>query len=115
MPSNADTVPPACAVVVTYRPQREVAENILLLRNQVQQIVIIDNGSEEKLKGLLTEVAKFSDVRVFPSWDNDGLGTALNFGIQFAIEAGYEWIATFDQDSTIDDDFFVQQFSALAA
>jgi len=33
--------------------------------------------------------------------DNLGIAAALNIGVRHALAAGYEWIATFDQDSTV--------------
>jgi rhamnosyltransferase len=111
---NGESATQICAVVVSYNPPLVLLDNIVRLGRKTSKILIIDNGSGQSSSALLAELQRIQGVHVFPKGKNEGIGNALNFGIRFAIEAGYEWVATFDQDSTIDDDFFVQQFSALA-
>ena len=35
-----------CAVVVTYHPLPEYVENIVALSEQVQRVLVVDNGSD---------------------------------------------------------------------
>jgi rhamnosyltransferase len=71
-------------------------ENLLKLKSEVSSVVVVDNGSEN-----LPEPAQGSGVLVLRNERNLGIAAALNVGIRYAIEQGYRWVATFDQDSTV--------------
>ena len=90
-----------CGVVVTYHPDEEVLENLAKLRPQVSNVVVVDNGSSEGELALLDEAAGRLGMTVERNWDNLGVATALNRGVRWARERGFEWVMLFDQDSTI--------------
>lgn len=87
------------AVVVTYHPDAMLAERLRVLRAQVERLLVVDNGSREADRVL--NVALACDCDVMMNQENLGIAAALNQGLQFARQHRAEWLATFDQDSTV--------------
>lgn len=85
-----------CAVVVTFNPSESLLENIAALRSQVDKVVVVDNASV-KLEPI--QQIETCGAKVFYNQENLGIAAALNIGVRYALEQGYAWIATFDQDS----------------
>jgi rhamnosyltransferase len=98
------------AIMVTYNPDPDLIENVKSIVQSVSKLVILDNGSSPDTLQYLKEVEGFPTVTVIYNGTNKGLGTALNQGIKFYLENEkynhIEWIATFDQDSKISNQFF---------
>jgi rhamnosyltransferase len=69
------------------------------LRDQVDEILIVDNGSSLPSQTILHELRNDPKVTVTYLPENLGIAAALNIGARYAQSAGYEWLATFDQDS----------------
>lgn len=90
-----------CAVIVTYHPAAELIENVAALLDQVDEVVIVDNGSGAESSGLMEKVCEYSKVSVIYNRENLGIAAALNIGVRFAVAAGYQWLAAFDQDSKV--------------
>lgn len=87
------------AVVVTYHPKFETLGALLdSLKPQVNFIVVVDNGSGEKLVGWLERYYSQSIHGIFLG-TNTGVGVAHNTGIAWARQRGAECVALFDQDS----------------
>jgi rhamnosyltransferase len=111
---NATAPPPlVCALVITFRPSSSLLENLETLRCQVKEVVLIDNGSGSEFAPLLEDAARSPCVRVIRNPTNLGIAAALNQGIRYAIDAGYAWVATFDQDSTVTAGLFTAMLSDL--
>jgi rhamnosyltransferase len=92
-----------CAVVVTYMPAPDVGENITLLQQQVDGVVIVDNSIGSAGRKRLARFDEGLNTKVIYNGKNGGLAAALNTGVKYARQLGYEWIATFDQDSRVTD------------
>jgi rhamnosyltransferase len=88
-----------CAVIVSYHPSNELLDNVAALRDQVDEIVIVDNGSGLATKTLLDQLRNDPKVSITYLPENLGIAAALNVGVKHAQSAGHEWLATFDQDS----------------
>jgi rhamnosyltransferase len=88
-----------CAVVVTYFPKPESAENLAALAPQVGKLVIVDNGSSEESLGPVAVAGEQLGATIVRLGSNLGIATALNAGLTYAREHGFRWLATFDQDS----------------
>jgi len=97
------------SVVVTYQPDARFSQTISKVAEQSEKVFIIDNGSKS-FEDLLPNLADYN-VYVHKNKSNVGLATALNQGIIKALDEGYDWIATFDQDSLICDNYFELLFS----
>lgn len=101
-----------CAVIVTYHPADEIIENVYLLGDQVNEIIIVDNGSDVAARGLLAKLSTHPKVTVVFSQVNLGLAAALNIGVKKAKADGYQWVATFDQDSKVLPNMFENMLQA---
>lgn len=90
-----------CAVIVSYHPAAEIIGNVAALLNQVDEVVIVDNGSGADTKELLDKLGSYPKVSVIHNQENLGIAAALNIGVRHAKAAGHQWVATFDQDSKV--------------
>lgn len=89
-----------CCIIVTYNIGRDFYKCFNSIYEQVEKVVIVDNGSDEETIGVLNDIEKENDdVIVIYNKDNLGIATALNQGIKYAIENNYQWILTMDNDS----------------
>jgi rhamnosyltransferase len=94
-------MPSLLGLIVTLNPPPEFLLHFNALGRQVEQILLIDNGSAPRIRHILQEeVARRgrSVVTIFNDL-NLGVAVALNQGFQWALEHGYEQVVTFDQDS----------------
>ncbi|MDF7670365.1 glycosyltransferase family 2 protein [Orbaceae bacterium ESL0721] len=93
------------AVIVTFNPDNELTARIALLIDQIGYLCIVDNGSDDA--GVLDEVAAiFPDkVTVIKLPVNKGIGAALNIGLAQIQKSGFRLCVTFDQDSSVTEDF----------
>ena len=88
----------AAGVVVLYNPDQNVIENIDSYINQIDRLFVVDNSEiQSKL------ISEFSDSNpkceyIFNN-GNLGIASALNIGARKAIEEGYNYLLTLDQDS----------------
>jgi rhamnosyltransferase len=94
-----------CAVFVTYKPRAEFIDNIVNVASQVDHVVVVDNGSSRETEHPLLELGMRPGCTVIPSVENLGIARALNLGVKYALESGYDWVCTFDQDSQVSDGF----------
>lgn len=103
-----------CAVVVTFFPQPDTADNLLALAPQVGRLLIIDNGSSPETFQPLEPVARELNATVLRLGSNFGIAKALNVGLQHARELRFRWLATFDQDSRANSGMLQAMGQALA-
>ena len=86
-------------MVVLYRPGAEVLENIRSYVDQVEVLHAVDN-TEDPDTSFVLALERIPATRHLPNGRNLGVATALNVGARRAIEDGYDWLLTMDQDST---------------
>lgn len=97
-----------CACVVTYNPEiPQLKLNIESLISQVNRLIVVDNHSKN-----IDEVSKlcsnYQNTEVISNSDNFGIAKALNIGLEYAINNGYPWLLTMDQDSLCDTNLILQ-------
>lgn len=86
------------AVVVLYNADNNVLSNISSYIKQVVKIFVVDNSDkirpdfEEKLRSN-------NNIEYISNNGNVGIAGALNIGVKKAIEEGFEYLLTMDQDS----------------
>ncbi len=85
-------------VVILYHPDDRVEENIRSYLPQLDLLVVFDNSPEisESLKSFFRSSAK---IHYHGDGRNHGMAAGLNFGASKALEYGYQWLLTMDQDS----------------
>lgn len=89
-----------CCIIVTYNIGKDFYKCLNSIYDQVEKIVIVDNGSDEETIEVLNDIEKENnDILVIYNRENLGIATALNQGIKYAIENNYQWILTMDNDS----------------
>jgi len=102
----------SCAVVVTYRPDFTALLKLLGQINNETSFVVIDNGSPE-IERLADSITVYENCKDLIRLDeNEGLAKALNLGIQWAIDGGFEFVFLFDQDSSLCDLFISRMMGA---
>lgn len=89
------------ACVVLYNPDDTVFNNIITYGNFLDKLIVVDN-SENKNLGLISLLKEQYKEKLIYLDNNSNLGiaTALNIACDKALELGFEWILTMDQDSS---------------
>ncbi len=86
-------------VVVLYNPDASVVENIKSYIDYVDMVYAVDNSPSDN-----SGKFDFDKVTYISNGGNKGIAYALNVGAKRAIENGFEWLLTMDQDSHFTDD-----------
>lgn len=87
------------AVVVTYDPDETLVQNLLTLREQISDVIVVDNGSTNI--DAIEVATSLADCKLIKNGSNLGIARALNQGVAIALSEGFSWLATFDQDSQV--------------
>ena len=96
------------AVIVSYHPDERFTERLAKLNDQFAAVYWVDNTPGAVVG---TEYKRDLQVNYLSRGVNTGLATALNMGCEAALNAGFQWVVTFDQDSVVADDFLQQQIA----
>lgn len=85
-------------VVVLFNSGKGVLENLETYCSQIGRLYAVDNSSatNASLSGELGRIKKVSYIHV---GRNSGVAHALNLGAKLAIEEGYDFLLTMDDDS----------------
>ncbi len=87
--------------IVLYNPDIErLQQNLLSVKPQVDLVVVVNNGSTniDAVKRILSD-----DIVIIHNERNEGIATALNQILQYALDNDFDWALTLDQDSVIAD------------
>lgn len=87
------------AVLVLYRPDPAVADNIAATAPQVDCLIAVDN-TETPDPGFLARFSEFPNLDYVAMEGNRGIAAALNAGVERAKSEGFTFVLTLDQDST---------------
>jgi rhamnosyltransferase len=101
-----------CAVMITFRPQAAVLENLATVRPQVEGLIVVDNGSAAESLRALHAAARELDFKLIENGVNLGIAAALNAGVRWAKAEGYQYVSLFDQDSTVTEGFIAAMRAA---
>jgi rhamnosyltransferase len=88
-----------CAIIVTYNIGKELSKCFDSIKDQVEEVTIVDNGSEEETLSVLNDLEARGEAKIFHNTENLGIAAALNTGIRHAAEKTYKWVLTLDHDS----------------
>lgn len=101
------------AVIVTYNVGIEFVDKIEVLKNYVDKIVVVDNGSNSNTLKILKSL---KDTIILTELnENKGIAYALNRGIEQGVRDGYEWILTLDHDSIVEKDMVSNMLKTYSA
>ena len=88
------------SITVTYHPDLAALERQLVsLKDQVDQMLVVDNGSPSPLPHALGNLCERMGATLHLLPTNTGIGHAQNLGIQHALQQDAQWLLLFDQDS----------------
>jgi len=83
-------------VVVLYNPDDNVSNNINTYLKKIDKLYVVDNSINSDNSNKLPKSKKIEYIN---NKDNLGIAKALNIACKKAIEDGFDWILTMDQDS----------------
>ena len=86
------------AVIVLYNPDDLVMGNINSYINQVDKLFVVDN-SENINNNLAEKISLLDNAEYVYNKSNIGIAAALNLGAGKALNEGYDFLLTMDQDS----------------
>jgi len=92
-----------CAIIITYKIGEELYRCFDAIYGQVDEVVIVDNGSNAETLALLKKLEQKDRIEVFYNQENLGIAAAQNIGIKYAIDKGFGWVLTLDHDSVADE------------
>ena len=87
------------AIIVSYEPNSSLIRLYESIKNQVDEIVIIDNNSRNTESIHILKELENQNISVIYNKENSGIATALNQGVNIKKKKKYKWILTLDQDS----------------
>jgi len=96
------------ALIISFYPDEKFAGRLKRLTSQFPAVFWVDNTPGATVDN---EHQHEPRVHYLSRNLNAGLATALNMGCEAALDEGYKWAVTFDQDSDVTDDFLVQQIA----
>lgn len=93
------------ASIITFNCDiQKLEENIVSIIDQVAEVLIIDNGSQNiiYLNNLINKFMTENQFKITIIYNSTNLGvaTALNQALTYASNKTYKWLFTLDQDST---------------
>ncbi|ACB73578.1 glycosyltransferase family 2 protein [Opitutus terrae] len=111
------TTPPSadsrvCAVVVTYHPGPEVPANVEAILRQVDRVIVVDNEASGASRERLAPLRDDPAVEWIENKENLGIASAFNQGVARALADGFDWVATFDQDSLVPETYIADLLAA---
>lgn len=87
------------AVVILYNPTEEVIDNIQSYLDYVEKLYVLDNTEKQK-EELINQISFFSNIIYLSDRENKGIAVRLNQVSTMALEDGFKWLLTMDQDSS---------------
>ncbi|MFD1851258.1 glycosyltransferase family 2 protein [Oceanobacillus bengalensis] len=87
------------AGIVLYNPDiPRLQENIESIYKQVEQVILIDNGSKN-IKEIKFLINRFEKLTLIENKQNKGIATALNQIVNYSMNCNFNWVLLLDQDS----------------
>ena len=100
------------AVVILYNPEINVFDKIKSYINQVDKLYVIDN-SEKVNSYIIQKIKLLKNVEYSCNNSNIGIAAALNVGARRAIDEGFKYLLTMDQDSQASEGMVVKQLELM--
>ena len=89
-----------CGLIITYNVNKIIFKVVDSIKNQVNKVLIIDNGSQkEETRNYLKKIKEKEKVTIIFNSENKGIAAALNQGAKYALKHNFKWLLTLDHDS----------------
>ena len=82
-------------LIVLFNPIENDLQRIKCNLDFLDRLYIVDNSENDNLN----KIANDEKIVYIPLYTNKGIASALNIGCRRAIEDGFQWILTMDQDT----------------
>lgn len=106
-------MPTVIAVVPSYRPDPSIHDGLAALAPQVDEVIVVDDGSPAEFDSILDEIA-LGGHTVVRSVENRGIAAALNTGIRMALDRGADYVLTLDDDTIMPPDYIAVALDIFA-
>lgn len=100
------------ATVILYYPDENVIENILSYSGIFEKLYIVDN-SETVSESIKEKLERLVNATYLSDGKNNGIAARLNQVGFLAIEEGFDWLLTMDQDSSFDGETFINYLKCI--
>lgn len=87
-------------VVLAYHAERDIIANIDALLAQADEVFVVDN-SPDPTDPIMRTAEGMNRVTVLAQAGNVGVAAGFNSGMRVALDAGFDYVWIFDQDSTV--------------
>lgn len=88
-----------CAVIPIYNNSKTISEVAKSVTQFVDRVYVVDDGSDEETKSVLTELSSQEDgIKILTLSVNSGKGKALTTGFAEAYADGYDYAVALDAD-----------------
>lgn len=99
-----------CAVIITYNIDNKIRDVVNSIQDQVDKIVIVDNGSSKETINILKSI-NGSNIELILNKHNIGIAKAINYGVKYAQRCNYKWVLTLDHDSICEENYIKNMFN----
>ena len=100
-------------VVILYYPSKSDWIHVDKVIQQVNKVLLLDNTPGADIRNEPTLNAVNDNICYHKFGENKGIGYALNFAANYAIERGFTWLLTMDQDSELPEQYIDSMFKVL--
>lgn len=100
------------ACVVLYNPAQSVEENILSYINYVSKVYVIDNTETKNYDYRFSSINQ-SEISFIHDKRNEGIAKRLNQVCALAINEGFDYLLTMDQDSYFNESLIRRYFQCV--
>ncbi len=97
-------------VVILYHPDNTVMQNIQSYLPYVEKLYVADN-TEEKISDIALQLKTQNKTQVLYDGSNEGIAKRLNEAAGLAMNEGFQWLLTMDQDSRFEEGELANYFS----
>ncbi len=97
-------------VVILYHPDDTVIENIQSYLPYVEKLYVADN-TEGKMSGVSLQLKAQNKTQILHDGSNEGIAKRLNEAVTVAMNEGFQWLLTMDQDSRFEESEVQNYFS----
>ena len=95
----------------TFGPDQAVVERERTHAQQLEKLIIVDDGSRD---ASVLDALRGDEFQVLRLTTNSGIAAALNVGMSLALEQGADYVLNLDQDSVLDDDYMERVLDTFA-
>jgi len=101
-------------VVILYKPDNIVAENIASYINEIDILYVVDNTPKKVINfTIVKEIVDLGKIKYIQNNENLGVAYGLNQAAERAFECGYDYLLTMDQDSSFNIDSIREYFEEI--